>query len=52
MELDKSKILGLFLRGSRALGITIDEDFYKSDWDYIVVYNTKSHINGRLIMLP
>lgn len=27
------------LRGSRALGIAVDAE-YKSDWDYIAVYDT------------
>lgn len=39
------------LRGSRALGIQVDTE-YKSDWDYIVVYDTESHLDGRLIKLP
>lgn len=50
-ELDKTKIKGLFLRGSRALGLEMNIEGYKSDWDYVCVYDTYSQINGRLIKL-
>lgn len=30
----------------------MENEIYKSDWDYVVVYDTKSCLDGRLIKLP
>lgn len=40
------------LRGSRALGLTIDIEGYVSDWDYVAVYDTDSKMDAKLIKLP
>lgn len=51
-ELDIAKVEFFVLRGSQALGITINAEDYKSDMDYIVAYNTPCTLDGRLIKLP
>lgn len=50
--MERDKIVGLFLRGSRALGLQMDEKEYRSDWDYFCVYDTWARVDGRLIKLP
>ena len=44
-------VRGLFLRGSRALGIDLETQGYKSDWDYACVIDTPATINSVLLKL-
>lgn len=50
-EIDKSKVVGLFLRGSRAFGVEIELDEYFSDWDYVCVIDTSATIYSSLAKL-
>lgn len=47
MQLEYDRVVGFYLRGSRAIGYSTPQ----SDYDYILVYDTKSVIDGGLIKL-
>ena len=34
------------------MDVVIDNEYHKSDWDYIVVYDTPATLNGRLVTIP
>jgi hypothetical protein len=50
-EIDKKKVCGLYLRGSRALGLEISSEEYQSDWDYICILDTWATVNTILLKL-